>query len=156
MPEHISFQQHVLFFSHFYVILGNQIRLVFGILIFGWSLSPRLQIAVFFCVSSIPVWHVVATGILVEWISDWMSKWKKQSTLSFYFQHKSSCCCHDVKQHNMLVRESWYCMNRARVGFLSHLGGGLQQEAVPCAEKHSLCHFSDTNFDKHQSKTHAL
>lgn len=47
-------------------------------------------------------------------------------------------------------------MSRMRVDFLSHLGGGLQQEIIPCAEKHSLCSLSNANFDKHQSKTHAL
>lgn len=33
---------------------------------------------------------------------------------------------------------------------------GRASTTVPCMEKHSLCNLPDTNFDKHQSKTHAV
>lgn len=106
VPEHVSFQQHVSFFSHFHVILGKQTHLVFRVLIsffFCWSLSPRLQIAMVFCVSFITAWHLVATAILVEWINDGKTD-EKDPWSPFTFKNKFSFRYCAVKQHNI----SWW------------------------------------------------
>lgn len=90
MPEHISFQQLVLFFSHFHVILGKQNHPVFGILIFSWSLNPRLQIAPLFCVPFITAQHVVATGNLLNESMTEKTNEETNPWSPFTFRNKSS------------------------------------------------------------------
>lgn len=119
------------------------------------SLSPRLQIAMLFCVFFLIAWHLVATRILVGWIND---KMKKKPHDLLLFSGIIRYCA--VKLSTMLagggVLECWYCMSRMRVAFLSHLGGGFNGKTLPCTEKHSLYNLLDADFDMHLSKTHAL